>query len=328
MATLIASDMTIPDAAQLYTQDGKVLAAAEILHKKVGIHRDVEWVEGDTLDGHMGSQRTSLPTVYDKVANEGVPASVGTRARTLETSMTLEGWSRLEQDVANYGGNKSAKKADQDVAFTESFRQSFPNRLIYANGATVPGQIDGLAKRFGAKAGQNVGRNIILSKTGAGSDYTSLWLIGHGPVKCWYPKGSPAGLQRTEFGESPQIVDGKQIVYDLTRWRWSFGWTLDDWRFIVRIANVDISDLAGGSPPDLLKLMSQAEWLIPDLGMCRPAWYMSRTPAMWLDHQYNTRVKDGGGLTYENVDGHPVLAHRKIPIEILDEISEQEGEVI
>lgn len=328
MATLVSSDLSIPDAAQLFTQDGKVLAVAEIMHKKVGIHRDMDWREGDTMDGHMAAQRTSLPQVYDKIANEGVPASSGKVVRTLETSMTLEGWSRLEQDVKDYGGNPAAKKADQDVAFTESFRQAFPNRIMYGNGATSPGQIDGLAKRYGAKAGQTVGRNIILAKTGAGSDYTSIWLVGHGPVYGWYPKGSPAGLTRTDFGTTPQIVDGKQIVYELTRWRWSFGWGIDDWRFIVRIANVDLSDLAGGTPPQLLRLLTQAYHLIPDLAMCRPAIYMSRTPFMWLDDQVNTKVGAGGGLTYENVDGRMVLAFRKIPIETLDEISEAEGEVV
>lgn len=327
MATLAKSDMSIVDAAKLYTQDGKLIAVAEVMSKKVGIHKDMDWKEGDTMDGHLAAQRTSLPDVYDKVANEGVEASVGSVAQTLETSMTLEGWSRLEEDVANYGGNAAGKKADQDIAFTESFRQTFAKRVMYANGATTPGQIDGLAKRYGKKAGETVGRNIILAKTGAGTDYTSIWLVGHGPVFGWYPKGSPAGLQSEDFGRVAQIVNNKQIVYHLKRWRWSFGWGIDDWRFIVRIANVDISDLAGGSPPDLRKLMSQATHLIPDLAACRPAFYMSRTPYMWLDAQRVSNLTSGGGITDENIDGKPVMAFRKIPIECLDEISEAETEI-
>lgn len=327
MATLVSSDLSILDASKMFTQDGKVIAVAEILSKKAGIHQDMDWREGDTMDGHMGAQRTSLPDVYVKVANEGVLASKTTQVQTLESSMTLEGWSRIEDDVANYGGNVAAKKANQDVGFTEKFRQQYANKSIYANGDTTPGEIDGLAKRFGAKSGQTVGRNIILAKTGSGSDYTSIWLIGHGPVYGWYPKGTPAGLQSEDFGRTVQIVSDKQIVYHLKRWRWSFGWALDDWRYVVRIANVDISDLAGGSPPALQKFMSQATHLIPDLANCRPAFYMSRTPFMWLDDQARTDVKSGGGLNYMNVMGQMMLSFRGIPINLLDEISEAETEI-
>jgi hypothetical protein len=51
-----------------------------------------------------------------------------------------------------------------------------------------------------------------------------------------------------------------------------------DWRYVVRICNIDVSNLVGeSSAADLIKLMSRALDRIPNLGFGRPVFYMNRT---------------------------------------------------
>ena len=57
-----------------------------------------------------------------------------------------------------------------------------------------------------------------------------------------------------------------------------------DWRYVVRICNIDISDLLGSAntqtaaaSTNLIKLMARALYRIPNMAMGRAAFYMNRT---------------------------------------------------
>jgi len=330
MATVASNQLTFFDAAKLHTSDGKMITVAELFQQQNGLHQDFEWVESDTAAGHLSAQRTSLPDVFDKVANEGVDASKSTVAQILESPQRLEGWSKIEDDVARHGGNIGAKKADQDSAFVEQMIQTWHKRVLYGNGASSPGQIDGIMKRYGTKAGQAIGKNILLAKTGAGTDYASILLIGHGRSKAYafYPKGSPAGLEMEDFGREHMTVSGKEVVQHSKRFTWAFGLAFDNPYYVVRIANVDLSDLKGGSPPDLILLMQQALSLLPSRKNCRPAFYVSPTVEFWLQRQAYLAVKSGaGGLGMMNVAGEEMMAFQGVPINRLEQLSEAETEV-
>ena len=57
-----------------------------------------------------------------------------------------------------------------------------------------------------------------------------------------------------------------------------------DWRYVVRICNIDVSDLLGSASTQastastaLVKLMARALYRIPNMAMGRAAFYMNRT---------------------------------------------------
>ena len=72
-----------------------------------------------------------------------------------------------------------------------------------------------------------------------------------------------------------------------THYKWDAGLTLRDWRYVVRIANIDVSELgdAGTTPAAILKLMARALHRVPNLKLGRAAFYMNRTIAEALDVQ-------------------------------------------
>ena len=104
---------------------------------------------------------------------------------------------------------------------------------------------------------------------------------------------------------------------------------MKDWRYAVRICNIDVSDLVAnaGAQALLLNFMAKAVHRIPSLSLCRPAFYANRTVLEFLDIQEKAAVSAGGGLTYDTVDGRKVLSFRGIPIRTCDQLLETEATV-
>src|SRR5690606_24202108 len=97
-----------------------------------------------------------------------------------------------------------------------------------------------------------------------------------------------AGLQSRDLGEQTLIdADGGRYQGYRTHYKWDLGFTLRDWRYAVRIANIDAGELeeGGTDPADILKLMARALHRVPNLGMGRPAFYMNRETLEALDVQ-------------------------------------------
>jgi hypothetical protein len=63
------------------------------------------------------------------------------------------------------------------------------------------------------------------------------------------------------------------------------------------------------------------------LASVRPVFYMNRTAVAHLDIQRRNDVQSGGGLSYDMVDGRPVMSFRGIPIKSTDAILETEAAV-
>ena len=51
---------------------------------------------------------------------------------------------------------------------------------------------------------------------------------------------------RSPTCSSPRTYDRMRALQE--RWQWKAGIALKDWRYVVRICNIDVSNLAGGSP--------------------------------------------------------------------------------
>jgi hypothetical protein len=96
-----------------------------------------------------------------------------------------------------------------------------------------------------------------------------------------------------------------------------------DYRYAVRICNIDISDLSGASAADLIALMGDAEEIIPDHHGSR-AFYMNRTLKRFLKRQMRAGVSAGGGLTYENIAGRPTMMFGDTPVRVCDALLNNE----
>lgn len=331
MALLASNVKTLLDWAKELDPDGKAAVIAEMLDQTNGILEDMLFLEGNLPTGHRVTIRTGLPVVYWRLINQGVPTSKSTSAQVDEAIGMLEAWSEVDIELANLNGNVSDFRMNEAIAFIEAMNQEAAQTIIYGNGSISAEEFTGFSPRYSDSTAGN-GKNIIKAG-GAGADNTSIWLVAWGSQTVFgvFPKGSKAGLEHEDLGketaEVSQGLGGSRLRVYRDRFVWKLGLVLKDWRYAVRICNIDVSDLVanGGSAADLRKFMIMALHRLPNMKMGKPVFYMNRTVFEFLDIQRVNDVETGGGITFENVDGIARYSFRGIPIKIVDAILETEA---
>lgn len=332
--TTLANKVTLLDVARTLDPDGRTAAIAELLSQENEMLMDMPWLEGNLPTGHRTTVRTGLPDTYFRKLNAGVPSSKATTAQVDEACGILEARSEIDKDLAMLNGNTNGFRLSQAKAFLESMNQRMQRQVIYGDRQT-PEAFVGLAPRFddvpttvnGAENKVNV-----LDAGGTGTDNTSIWLVGWGPnsIHGIYPKGSQAGLVHTDLGEIDAFdSDMRRFRAFADQYQWKCGIAVPDWRYVVRICNVDVSDLTknASAGADLIDLMTQAQELIHSLTGVQPAYYCNRTVRSFLRRQTVNKVASST-LMYDEVDGKPALMFGEVPVRRVDAILNTEARVV
>lgn len=289
MATLPtkAGAVTLTDFAKSIDPDGSVANVIELLNQVNPALLDIPWKEGNLPTGHQTTLRTSIPSGTWRRLYRGVPASKSGRAQVVDTVAMLEGRSEVDVDVAKLNGNTAAFRLSEAEAHVEGMNQDFMEALFYGNAAIEPEKFTGLAPRYNTLDPlQPISANV-LNGGGVGTDNTSIYLVvwGENTVSGIYPKGSTAGLEHQDLGEI-DAFDENQSRYrayaDL--WKWKVGLSVRDWRYVVRIANVDVSDLKAmtgtqleTAATNIVNLMTRALGAIPMPGKGTAVFYANRS---------------------------------------------------
>lgn len=335
MPTLATNALTLTDAAKRTDPDGATATIAELLSQTNEALQDVLWVPGNLPTGHQASIRTGLPTVYWRQINQGVPSSKSRTAQVTETCGRIEAWSEVDEALVElYGeGDRNAFRMTEATAFIEAMGQEAMSTLFYGNAALNPEEITGLSTRYSSLSAVN-GSNIISAGSPSGNDEFSVWLIGWGDntVHGIYPKNTRAGLEVNDLGkvtvETTSGVSGSRMRAFQMQFVWRCGLMVKDWRYAVRIANIDASALVAdgaGSSIKLLELMHRAVARIPNINACRPVFYANRTLRTMLNIQAMNR--SNVNLTIDTVEGKVQTSFLGIPIRTCDALIAGEGVV-
>lgn len=333
MATVLnASVLSLIDWAKRLDPDGKTASIVELLNQSNEILLDMKWKEGNLPTGHRTTVRTGLPSAFWRLLNQGVQPSKSTTAQIDEGVGMLEAWSEVDKDLADLNGNTSEFRLSEAMAFIEGMNQAMATNLFYGNSSTAPEQFNGLSVRYSSLT-TGTSQNVITG-SGSGSDNSSIWLVGWGDQSIYgiFPKGSKAGLIHDDLGEgvieNVAGIGGARMMGYRDRWQWKAGIALRDWRYTVRIPNIDISNLvAKSSAADLSELMIKAIHRLPFRKLVNPVFYMNRTVFEMLDIQRRDDVQVGGQLKYELVDGVNTPMFRGYPIRIVDALLQTEATV-
>lgn len=332
MATLSSYALTLADWAKRLDPDGKVPSIVELLAQSNEVLQDMQWIEGNLPTGHRTTVRTGLPTPAWRLLNQGVQPTKSTTAQVDEQCGMLEAWSEVDKDLAMLNGNVGAFRLSEAKAFIEAMNQEMAQTIFYGNAGLAPEEFTGLSIRYSSSTAAS-GQNVIKAG-GAGSDNSSVWLVGWGDqtIHGIFPKGSKAGLIHEDLGEqtieTSSGIAGTRMRAFQDHWQWKCGVAVKDWRYAVRICNIDISNLvAKSSAADLIENMIKAIHRIPSMGMCKPVFYMNRTVKQMLDIQRRDDVQTGGSLIYNDVDGKLIPSFRGIPIRVVDALLETEATV-
>lgn len=337
MVILSATVQTLADFAKGLDPNGTVATVIELLAQSNALLDDMLWKEGNLPTGERTTVRTGLPTVAWRLLNQGVSGSKSTKAQIDEQCGMLEAWSEVDKDLAELNGNTAAFRLSEAKSFIEAMNQEMAQTFFYGNSGTSPEEYTGLAIRYSSLSAANA-QNIV-SGGGSGSVNSSIWLVGWGEqsIHGIYPKGSQAGLMHEDLGlqtiqvqaSGAEVIGGTRMRAYQDHWQWKCGIALKDWRYVVRIPNIDISNLVGmSSAADLTTLMIKAIHRIPNPQTVNLVFYMNRSCVEYLDIQRRNDVQAGGSLTYDNVDGKRVMSFRGVPIRVCDTLLETEATVV
>lgn len=335
MPTLSTNNPTLADVAKRLDPNGQIADIVEILNETNPILEDMTFVEGNLPTGHRTSIRTGLPTPTWRKLYGGVQPTKSTTVQVTDNTGMLEAYAEVDKALADLNGNSAAFRLSEDRAHIEGMNQEMAGTVFYGNEGTEPAAFTGFAPRFNSLSAAN-GDNIINGGSASGqTDNTSIYLVVWGPntVHGIYPKGSTAGLSVTDKGQvTVENVDGQggRMEAYRTHYRWDAGLVVRDWRYVVRIANIDVSELTDNTNGEaarkaLIRLMVQASERIPQLGMGRAAFYANRTIRTNL--RLGILDKIANNLSWETVAGKRVMVFDDIPVRTCDAILNSEARV-
>ncbi len=331
MGTLSTTNPTLADVAARMTADGKIdPQIVEMLNETNEVLDDMTVIEANGFTEHKTTVRSGLPAGTWRKLNYGVQPEKSRTVPVKDSMGMLETYAEVDKALADLNGNSAAWRLSEDRAFIEGMNQTMATTLFYGDSSADPEKFMGLAPRYNSLSAENA-MNII-DAGGTGIDNASIWLIVWGPNTCHtiFPKGSAAGLQSRDLGEHTltDAAGGRYQGYS-THYKWDIGAVLRDWRYVVRIANIDVSDLTknAASGADLIDLMTQALELVPNVGMGRPAFYMPRKLRSFLRRQITNKVA-ASTLTMEEIAGKKVVAFDGVPCRRTDALLLTEARVV
>lgn len=337
MATIGNTVLTLSDWAKRNDPKGKTPMIVEMLSQSNMALEDMPFKEGNLPTGEQVTIRTGLPTSYYRQINQGVPSSKSTTAQVVETAAMLESRSEVDVKVAKLNGNVQTFRLSESRAFVESMGQTQSTTLMYGTAAN-PEEYVGFFPRYSDTTAAN-GENILLAG-GASSDNTSILLVGWGQDTVFgvYPKGSKAGLDHQDLGEIDAFdANNNRFRAFSDLYTWDNGLVVKDWRYVVRIANIDVSDLVAQSGTQLstaataiIKLMARAQDRLPNITSVKDVFYVNRTVASHL--RLAALDKSSAAVTIEpaiNQFGKNIhqLMFLGTPVKIMDTIVNTEATI-
>lgn len=346
MATLGTTALTYADWAKRLDDDYKIATIVELLSQTNEILLDMRSVEGNLPTGHKTTVRTGLPQATWRLLNYGVPNSKSTTAQIIDTCGDLEVYSNVDKMIADLNNNTAEFRLSEAMAFLEGMNQQVATTIIYGNTGVNPERFMGLAPRYPTvTAATSTTAANVIDMGGTGSTNTSIWMVtwGDRTTHGIFPKGMMTGLQHIDMGEWP-VTDANGNTYQAYKdhYMWQLGLTVRDWRYNVRLANIDVTLLNSASAANIINGLVRAMYRLPTTSpamsavqtsdapsvqgmMGQTCIYCNRVVRTYLDLQ--AMNKSNVLLELREFEGKTVTTFRGIPIRTVDAILNTEARV-
>jgi len=330
----VGSKYNLVDVAKMTGGDGNILALADVIQTVNPNIAEIPFIPGNISTGLRFGRTSTDPTVYWRKINGYVADSKHTEVQVDDLCGIMEAYSDVDKDLADLNGNTNEFRLRSAKRFIKSMTKEFWSALFYANALADPEKMHGFAPRYdGIAAGETKGQ--IVDGGGTSTDNTSIWIVKWSPddVACIYPPGSSAGLNQQDLGEVTDVAaTGKRQVYR-SHYTWKPGLAVQNFKAVVRVANLDISDLAtAGASADtsanLQQLLIKGLNLIDgiDDGIGSAKIYCNRQVKTALDIMAN--MSGNRNVAINMVDGKPVTSFWGVPVRIADALTNAEARVV
>ena len=327
MATVGSNYLTLIDRAErIGSGSKKAKAFVNLLSETNDIVGDMPFVDANKGTTHEIGQYVGLPPVYWKQMNKGIPSGKSKIVNQKEGTAILAGLGIADCSMPNV----------KELRGTEMMAQmsSLSNRMateIFYGTALDPEGLVGLSTRYSDLSAGNAQNIIPVTASPSGADNTSIWLIGLGRRAIYgvLPEGYSSGVKHKYAGEYP-IADSDGNTYMAHRDEYSFagGLAVEDWRYAVRICNIDISaSEADPANSGIIEAMIKSLRRVPSLKAAgiKFGFYMNRDAGTLLD--LAGVDKNNAYFKSTEVEGVTRTTFRGIPLRLCDAILSTESTV-
>ncbi|KRG52704.1 major capsid protein [Stenotrophomonas beteli] len=333
MSTIGNTYLTLADVFKRTDADKQIAAVIELLAQDNPILQDMIVKECNDGTTHLTTVRTGIPEATWRMLYQGVQPTKSTTAQVRDATGMIEAWSEIDEKLVRMTGDSAGLRLSEAQAFLEGLNQGVATSMFYGDQATSPAKFTGFAPRFNKIATSGSGAQIV-DAGGTGSDNTSIWFIvwGENTVHGLYPKGSKAGIDREDKGKQTKTnADGSILDVVREKFQWDIGLSVRDYRYVSRIANIDVSDVKAGNVK-LYDFMRKAYYKLKQRRVMggRAAIYLNTDMLEALD----ALATNGGTtdnfvrLTRKEIEGEEVLTYRGIPLRESDALLNTEARVV
>lgn len=327
MAELYGKVLTLADFRKQLTPTGGVARVAKILEQSNELNRYLPMVEANGGFFHTETIEAGLPEVYYISINQGAPPSKAVTAQTTEGLSILTGRAVVHKELVIDPKKRLAMRAYQADRTMASMGQRDARTTIYGNPKVDSKEYAGLAIRY-STFGEANAQNII--NAGGSTDLCSMYLVGLHPETIFglYPMGQSQsmGIERTNHEliqiQDPNAALGTYMDVYAESFAQRKGLCVKNWRYGVRIANIDSGDLldttgtqATSAATNILRLMARAVEKPPKEGgtAVKFVWLGNRTlmtglKLLAMEKQSNVlAVEEAEGTFKYSAFGYPLL---------------------
>lgn len=330
MAVIGTQVATLADVASRLDKDGKIPKIVEMLAKTNAVLDDAPAMQCNNGTTHKTVIRTGIPQATWRLLNRGVDRVKTTTAAVEEATGMLEAYAEVDKRLVDIAENGESFRVSEAVGVAEGMSQQVATALWYG-GRETPERFLGFAPRFATldPAKAESARQVI-DAGGTGSTNTSAWLItwGENTAHLLYPKGSKAGLSHENKGQVT-LFDENNKPYEGYRdhWQWDIGLAVRDYRYISRVANIDVSQMTADATylKGIIRHFILASEQIQSTGMGKTVWYVNRQ----LRGLFRLAIleKVATNLTWETVAGKRFMMFDEYPVHMSEALLSTEARV-
>jgi hypothetical protein len=343
MATIGNSFLGIIDHYTRSDRNGNITPIIEALHQLNPLMQDAHVIEANQGDSHLSTIRTGLGDVAWGQLYKGILQAKTTTMQVKDTTGFVERLSTIDTRYLKKVKDARAERMAEANGALEAISQDVQANFFYADTTTTPERFKGVAARYNSISNGGAAAAQIIDAGGTGSDNTSIWMIGWGApgTSLIYPEGSTGGIQREDKGEQRTTDElGRPYFVKEEYFAQHVGVKVGDWRYNVRIANIDVSDMRAGNV-DIFKFLRQGYYRLQERrnsrvengGMVagvKPVIYANRDIMEALDAlSTNAGTTDNRiRLMPEEIAGKEIQGYRNIPIRETDALINAEARVV
>jgi hypothetical protein len=326
--------LTMLDYLKQIGPDNEYAPYVDLMTQRNGFVSQIPWRQGALIDGDIVFMRTGLPNngaAQWSTLNQGISGSKDTFTAVQFKAGQLTDKTEVDKRLATIAGEGGLQtlRARAAGAMVTKLTQNCAQVMIYESLTNGPERIQGLQTYYNTLLTANAlsAANVVSGGGATANGQSSMYLLTKDlGFYGFIPKNSTMGLARDDRGEVEITDNAGSYTGYREYFYWNLGLAIPDWRQNVRICNIDTAALRGGSPADLVGLAEDAISKPTVDGM--RFWIAPRNILLHLRKQARKSVGLGGGLTYENYQGQPILMLHGYPVIQEDQMLSTEAVVV